>query len=110
MRILLALLFLGGFATSGLAQSIKPGDSLSISVLQDPKLDRQVIVDPSGQIAFPMAGHIRARGLSHQAIENIIKEKLKPNYKDEALDVTVAVIGVAKPDIPEEDLKPKIFI
>ena len=110
MRILLALLFLGGFATGALAQTIKSGDSLSISVLQDPKLDRQVIVDPSGQIAFPLAGHIRARGLTPQAIENILKEKLKPNYKDEALDITVGIIGVAKPDIPEDDLKPKIFI
>jgi polysaccharide biosynthesis/export protein len=110
MRILLALLFFGGFATGALAQTIKSGDNLSISVLQDPKLDRQVVVDPSGQIAFPLAGHIRARGLTAQAVENIIKEKLKPNYKDEALDVTVAFTGVTKPDIPEEDLKPKIFI
>src|SRR3954451_15293815 len=110
MRTILALLFLGGFATSAIAQTIKSGDNLSISVLQDPKLDRQVVVDPSGQIAFPMAGHIRARGLTPQAIENIIKEKLKPNYKDEALDVTVAFTGVTKPDVPEEDLKPKIFI
>jgi polysaccharide export outer membrane protein len=110
MRIVLALLFLAGFATGALAQTIKSGDSLSISVLQDPKLDRQVIVDPSGQMAFPMAGHIRARGLTPKAIENILKEKLKPNYKDEALDITVALTGVAKPDPPEEDLKPKIFI
>jgi polysaccharide export outer membrane protein len=110
MRILLALLFLGGFATAAVAQTIKSGDSLSISVLQDPKLDRQVIVDPSGQIAFPMAGHIRARGLTPQAIENILKDKLKPNYKDEALDITVALTGVAKPEIPEEDLKPKVFV
>ena len=110
MRIVLALLFLGGFATGALAQTIKTGDSLSISVLQDSKLDRQVLVDPSGQIAFPMVGHIRARGLTPQAIENILKEKLKSNYKDEALDVMVALTGVAKPDIPEEDLKPKIFI
>jgi len=109
MRIVFALLFLGGFVTGALAQTIKSGDSLSISVLQDSKLDRQVIVDPSGQIAFPMAGHIRARGLTPQAIENILKEKLKPNY-NEALDITVALIGVAKPEIPEEDLKPKIFI
>src|SRR5260370_18363016 len=109
MRIVLALLFLGGFATGALAQTNQSGDSLGISVLQDPKLARQVIVDPGGQIAVPMAGHIRARGLTPQAVENIIKERLKPNY-NEALDVTVAFVGAAKPDIPEEDLKPKIFI
>ena len=53
----------------------KPGDSLSITVLQDPKLDRNVVVDPSGEIAFPLAGHIRARGLTPLALENILKSK-----------------------------------
>jgi polysaccharide biosynthesis/export protein len=110
MRIVLALLLLGGLTTGALAQTIKTGDSLSISVLQDPKLDRQVTVDPAGQIAFPLAGHIRARGLTPQAIENALKDKLKPNYKDEELDVTVSFTAAAKPDIPEDDLKPKIFI
>jgi polysaccharide export outer membrane protein len=110
MRILLALLFLGGFGTVALAQTLKSGDSLSISVLQDPKLDRQVVVDPNGQISFPLAGHIRARGLTPQALENILKDKLKSNYKDENLDVTVAFLSTSKPDIPEEDLKPRVFI
>src|SRR5881227_1809094 len=109
MRFLMVILGLCMSVSFAGAQTLKPGDSLSISVLQDPKLDRQVIVDPSGQIAFPMAGHIRARGLTPQAVENIIKERLKPNY-NEALDVTVAFVSAAKPDIPEEDLKPKIFI
>jgi polysaccharide export outer membrane protein len=77
--------------------------------LQDPKLDRTVVVDPLGEIAFPLAGHIRARGLTPVALENILKNKLKPNYKDEALDVTVAIANAPK-DIPEDDLKPKFFI
>jgi polysaccharide export outer membrane protein len=110
MRILLALLFLSGFGTVALAQTLKSGDNLSISVLQDPKLDRQVVVDPNGQISFPLAGHIRARGLTPQALENILKDKLKNNYKDENLDVTVAFLSTTKPEIPEEDLKPKVFI
>jgi polysaccharide biosynthesis/export protein len=110
MRILLALLFLGVFGIAANAQTLKSGDALSITVLQDPKLDRQVIIDPFGQIAFPLAGHIRARGLTPQAVENAIKAKLKDNYKDENLDVTVALVAVGKPDIPEDDLKPKVFI
>jgi polysaccharide export outer membrane protein len=110
MRLILALLFLGGFGSVALAQTLKSGDNLAISVLQDPKLDRQVVVDPSGQIAFPLAGHVRARGLTPQAVENILKEKLKSNYKDENLDVTVSFVNASKPDPIEEDLKPKIFI
>jgi polysaccharide biosynthesis/export protein len=111
MRILIIALFLGlwAAASGANAQTLKSGDSLSITVLQDPKLDRNVVVDPSGEIAFPLAGHVRARGLTAQALENILKAKLKGNYKDENLDVTVAVLSSPK-DIPEEDLKPKVFI
>jgi len=107
MRILIILLTLCLSASATWAQSLKPGDTLAISVLQDPKLDRQVIVDSGGQIAFPLAGHIRAEGLSPQALENVLKNKLQKNYKDEALDVTVALSNVTT---PEEDLKPKIFV
>ena len=109
MRILMILICLCFGIAGARAETLKPGDSLSISVLQDPKLDRTVVVDPSGEIAFPLAGHIRASGLSPQALENILKSKLKGNYKDDDLVVTVAVANSPK-DIPEEDLKPKVFI
>ena len=109
MRIVLVLICLFFTASVAGAQTLKVGDTLSVSVMQDSKLDRTVVVDPSGQIAFPLAGHIRASGLTPQALENILKSRLKDNYKDESLDITVALLNSAK-DIPEEDLKPKIFI
>ena len=109
MRILFLLLCLVVWSAPADAQALKPGDTLSITVLQDPKLDRNVTIDPSGEIAFPLAGHIRARGLTPLALENILKSKLKNSYKDENLDVTVAVLAAPK-EIPEEDLKPKVFI
>jgi polysaccharide export outer membrane protein len=109
VRILLVLLCVGFFLSDAHAQTLKPGDALSITVLQDPKLDRTVVVDPLGEIAFPLAGHIRARGLTPLALENILKAKLRPNYKDEALEVTVALANAPK-DVPEDDLKPKVFI
>jgi polysaccharide biosynthesis/export protein len=114
MRHLFALVLLIAGASVALAQSeapsvitLKPGDTLNISVLQDPKLDRSVIVDPNGQIGFPLAGHILASGLTPQQLEKILRSRLKRNYKDDDLDVTVAI---ATKDIPEDDLKPKIFI
>lgn len=109
MRITIILACLAIWATAAHAETLKPGDSLSISVLQDPKLDRAVVVDPSGEIAFPLAGHIRARGLTPEALEKVLSNKLKDNYKDDHLDVTVAITSAPK-DIPEEDLKPKIFV
>src|SRR5207245_5119751 len=67
------------------------------------------VVYPSSKIALPLAVHIRTPVLTPLALENILKNKLKNNYKDESLDVTVAVLNAPK-DIPEDDLKPKIFI
>lgn len=109
MRTLMVALWMAFFAACAHGQTLKSGDTLSITVLQDSKLDRTVVVDPLGEIAFPLAGHIRARGLTPLALENILKNKLRPNYKDEALDVTVALVNAPK-EVPEEDLKPKIFI
>ena len=117
MRYLMTLMLVLAWGSTSLAQTVspssttlKPGDTLNISVLQDPKLDRSVVVDPNGQIAFPLAGHINANGLTPQRLERILKSRLERNYKDESLDVTVALANAAKPDIPEEDLKPKIFV
>ena len=110
MRFFIVLLCFGIWISGANAQTLKSGDSLSISVLQDPKLDRTVTVDPSGEIAFPLAGHIRARGLTAQALENALKAKLKGNYKDDNLDVTVAVANSPRDIPPDEDLKPKVFI
>jgi len=90
--------------------TLKPGDTLNISVLQDPKFDRSVVVDPNGQIAFPLAGHITAEGLTPQKLERILKARLQRNYKEGDIDVTVALANAARPEIPEEDLKPKIFV
>jgi polysaccharide biosynthesis/export protein len=117
MRSLMALVLLFAWMATGQAQTdatspiaLKPGDTLAISVLQDPKLDRSVVVDPNGQIAFPLAGHVTAEGLTPQRLERLLKARLKRNYKDDDLDVTVAVANAARPEIPEDDLKPKIFI
>jgi polysaccharide biosynthesis/export protein len=107
MRTFIFLLCLVAATGVAQAQTLKPGDTLSISVMQDSKLDRNVVIDPSGQIAMPLAGHIRADGLTPQALENVIKNRLRSNYKDDSLDVSVALTNSA---IPEEDLKPKIFI
>lgn len=110
MRILLAILAVLAFACPAFAQTLKPGDTLEITVLQDPKLDRRLTIDPSGQIAFPLAGRIRAAGTTPAAVETLLKSKLKNNYKEETLDVTVSLATVGKPDPMEDDLKPKVFV
>ena len=109
MRLLLALLFCCGFLTSALAQlePLRAGDTLQISVWQDPKLDRTIVVGPDGMISFPLAGHIKAGGLTPQALENVLRTRLQKNYSG-PLDVTVALGSVNKDDAV--DTKPKVYV
>ena len=108
MRILVLLLVLLGSSGTALAQSaaLQPGDPVNISVYQDPKLDRTVIVGPTGMISFPLAGQIRAGGLTPAQLENVLRQRLKGRFTEEP-DVTV---GLAALRPTEEDLKPRIFI
>jgi polysaccharide export outer membrane protein len=107
MRVLLALLLFCGFVTHALAQTLNPGDTLQISVLQDPKLDRTVVVSPDGTIAFPLAGHIQAGGRTPQAVESTLRSRLAKNYTGK-LDVTVSLAAVNQEE--ENVTKPRVYV
>jgi polysaccharide export outer membrane protein len=108
-RALLVLLIFCGFATSASAQlePLRPGDRIQISVWQDPKLDRTVIVGPDGMISFPLAGHIKASGKTPQALEDVLRGRLQKNYSGQ-LDVTVSLADVNKDE--EAESKPRVYI
>jgi polysaccharide biosynthesis/export protein len=107
MRILFFLvLLLGCWTAQARAQTLQPGDTLTISVYQDPKLDRQVLVGPTGMISFPLAGQIRAAGLTPDALASAIKARIRSKFTEEP-DVTVSLVAIK---VPEEDLKPRIFV
>ena len=110
VRILLFLALLLACWSEAKAESdrLRPGDVVSITVYQDPKLDRQVLIGPTGMISFPLAGQIRAGGLTPAGLEGVLKARLKGRFTEEP-DITVALV-VLKPDDKDPDLKPKIFI
>jgi protein involved in polysaccharide export with SLBB domain/Mrp family chromosome partitioning ATPase len=106
MRLLLALVvLLIGTSMVG-AQPLQPGDTIAISVYQDAKLDRQMVIGPGGMISFPLAGQIRAGGMTPQALEKLLRTKLRPKYTVD-LDVTVTVVSTTKPD---DELKPRFYV
>ena len=108
MGLLLGLLFL--WVPTAHARSAGPlhvGDKLQITVWQDPKLDRTVIVAPDGTIAFPLAGHIRAAGHSPEQVESVLRSRLQKKYTGE-LDITV---GLAAVNQEQESLtQPKVYV
>jgi polysaccharide export outer membrane protein len=108
MRILLALVLWLGCWSAAIAQSglLQPGDVISISVYQDPKLDRQLLIGPTGMIAFPLVGQIKAAGMTPSALESVLKARLKGKFSEEP-DVTVSLTAEKA---LEEDLKPRVYI
>jgi polysaccharide biosynthesis/export protein len=110
IRLLLALAFYCVFFTNAHAQALKPGDALQISVWQDPKLDRTVVIGPTGMIGFPLAGQVRAGGLSPRDLEAELARRLQKNYAGR-LDVTVSLAPGPNNAIEKEvDKKPRVYV
>lgn len=108
MRLLLALLFVCGFLTNtALAENLRPGDTIHISVWQDPKLDQTIVIAPDGTIGFPLAGHLKAAGRAPKDVEDELKARLAKNYTG-PLDITVSLAAVNKENADEE--KPRVYI
>jgi polysaccharide biosynthesis/export protein len=85
MKMFLASLIALGVAliSPAMAQdgySVRAGDVLKIEVLEDPTLNRSVLVAPDGRITLPLAGSIRASGQSIDAIAASISAGLGPSF------------------------------
>jgi polysaccharide biosynthesis/export protein len=108
MRFIFLLAVLLGClsATPVRAQVLQPGDSVNISVYQDPKLDRQVVIGPTGMISFPFAGQVHASGLTPAGLESVLKARLRSKFTEEP-DITVSLATSVQ---LQEELQPKIYV
>jgi polysaccharide biosynthesis/export protein len=79
---------------------LRPGDVLDVNVIQDPKLNRQIVVAPDGYVAFPLAGRFKAGGLTTSGVENALKAGLQKQFSTE-LDVTVSYVQSEKRELTE---------
>src|SRR5262245_58482185 len=106
MRVLFAFLLICGSWAAAAAQSLQAGDTIAVSVYQDSKLARQIVIGPSGYISFPLAGQIHAEGMTPQSLEKALRSKLRDKYAGN-LDISVSLVATAKID---EEMKPRFFI
>ena len=92
MRVVLALLLILGLGAPAFAEPLSSGDHIDISIWQDSKLDRRdLLIPPSGVISFPLAGEIKASGLTTQALADALRARLQKYYTSERLDITVSL-------------------
>lgn len=95
--LIAALLMLPTWAGVSQAQSsyqIQPGDRLSIEVLEDPNLNRSVLVTPDGSFSLPLAGSVRAAGRSIGQVSADVANQLSPNFANRPT-VTVSIASVS---------------
>ncbi len=59
---------------------IRPGDTLKIEVLEDPGLNRSVLVSPDGRINLPLMGSVRVSGKTVEAVQSEISSRLSANF------------------------------
>ncbi|MEL6914717.1 MAG: polysaccharide biosynthesis/export family protein [Pseudomonadota bacterium] len=94
----LAGLVLLAVATAALAQSdyrIRSGDTLQIEVIDDPSLNRSVLVLPDGSFSFPFIGSLQARGSSIGQVRAQLAAGLAPNFANQPT-VVVSVVSLAE--------------
>ena len=95
--ILSVALMLGiccGASAQQTGYTLQPGDAIEISVLQEPGLNRKLVIAPDGMISFPLAGQVRAGGLTVKALEGQLAKRLSKNYlAPPQVTVTLAETG-----------------
>src|SRR5262245_40666889 len=55
---------------------VGPNDVLTITVFEQPQLTGRYIVQADGTFTFPLLGRMKAGGLSMQALENDLRDRL----------------------------------
>jgi len=96
------------------AYKIRNGDILRVEVIEDPSLNRTVLVSPDGRISMPLTGAITAAGKSIEDIQRQLASGLSASFASRP-NVFVAVERLAErrvvaPRAPEPDPTIEIFV
>ena len=101
-------------ATTAVAQSgykVRPGDTLQVEVLEDPSLNRSVLVLPDGTVSFPFAGSLRASGQTAGQISQVIRSGIAGQFQvDPTVFVTVATLSAPSPSLASAPATTDIFM
>lgn len=89
--------------------SIQPGDTLEVTVLEDPGLNRQALVRPDGRITLPLAGSVVAEGLTPEALEARIRTALSRDFVTPP-NVTVSLVSLGERSAEEAEELATVYI
>jgi polysaccharide biosynthesis/export protein len=92
------------------AYTVKPGDTLLVSVWKEPDLQGPVLVRPDGQFSFPLAGQMDARNKTVQELQQELTAKLKKFISDPVVTVSIQEIKGNKVYVIGQVQKPGDFV
>lgn len=79
---------------------LQPGDVIEITVIEDPNLNRRVLIGPDGRVSLPLAGSVVAAGRSLGQVQSAIQASLAGNFVRPPT-VTAALVALAPPGLGE---------
>lgn len=92
------------------AYQLKEGDELEISVWREETLTKKVRVLPDGSVTFPLAGYLAVAGLTSDAVEKLIAQRLQAFLSDPVVTVVVEGINGNRAYVIGNVLKPGPFV
>lgn len=81
---------------------LQPGDAIEIWMAQYSDLTRQVTLAPDGWISLPLAGAMHAEGMTLEALQTSLAQRLQPFFND--------AVGLNVSLVPNEQHLPSIFV
>jgi protein involved in polysaccharide export with SLBB domain len=81
-------------AAASAPATLQPGDKIRVVVFGEDKLSGDYELDQAGQISVPLAGTIRAQGLTQNELEQALAKKFRSEYlRNPKVTVTIATLA-----------------
>jgi protein involved in polysaccharide export with SLBB domain len=106
--LLIAAIFLSGCSAATLSEAeqqsmalvatapatLQPGDKIRVDVFGEDKLGGEYQLDQAGQVSVPLAGTIKAQGMTQGELEQALSRKFRSEYlRNPKVTVTVATLA-----------------
>ncbi|ACS80482.1 polysaccharide biosynthesis/export family protein [Maridesulfovibrio salexigens] len=87
-----------------------PEDIIEISVWGDKELSREVVVRPDGGVSFPLAGDLKAGGLTVKELRDKLKERISEFVPDAPVTVILRKVEHPKVYVMGKVNNPKVLV
>ena len=81
------------------AYELNVGDKIRVESLGDTQLDRELVIQPDGQITLRLLGQVRAAGCTVQQLRDDLEQRYRQYYKEPSITVTPIEVNTKLNDL-----------